>query len=411
MYLLVMFIFYFQKGANIINTNQILTDIVKQLELTPTQFIQIERSYHALADELQKGNEYANVYPQGSIRLGTTIKPYSGTKDADYDVDLVAEYPIEKNNISPIEVRDLVGNVLKDNNTYKPKLSEKKRCWRVEYAEQNGVGFHADILPSIPESKEIIQGLKTSCGLDSLTLHSIAITHKESNSSPIIWNMSNPKGYAEWFCNINKYGKEVEFIQRKQQIFVENSGLFNTIDDIPDALIKTPIQRVIQVLKRHRDVYFSRSKREEDKPISIIITTLVAKIVEEHSLNELNFKDMLNKICRILVEAEGLMRNQNFSQYEARNAIFKKDNKWESPNPVNNGENFADAWNVNPNKARFFFEWLKAVERDIVLNSNKDEFERILCDVLEVTYKSQEKIKTISKPIDKNAKQPWGQGV
>lgn len=37
---------------------------------------------------------------------------------------------------------------------------------------------------------------------------------------------------------------------------------------------KLPLQRVVQILKRHRDMMFNG---DEDKPISIIITTLASK--------------------------------------------------------------------------------------------------------------------------------------
>lgn len=394
-----------------INSNQILTDVVKQLDLTATQFVQIERSYHALASELKKEHQGVNVYPQGSIRLGTIIRPYSEAKDTDFDVDLVAEYPIQKSSTTPKAVKDLVGNVLKNNETYKSKLIEKKRCWRIEYSELNGIGFHADISPSIPETNDVIERLKTSSDLHLLTAHSIAITHKDSDASQPIWNTSNPKGYAKWFENINKQGKEAEFNLKKQFFFAENRSLFNSVEEIPDALIKMPMQRVVQVLKRHRDVYFSRHKREDDKPISIIITTLVAEIVKSNDLSDLNFEDMLTRVCSILVKAEGLINNINFSNYEARKAIYRQNGKWEIPNPVNNGENFADAWNIAPGKANTFFEWLRAVERDIVSNTNKDDFEKKLCDSLAIAYNAPEQPKPVSKPITNDSKQPWSQHV
>ena len=43
--------------------------------------------------------------------------------------------------------------------------------------------------------------------------------------------------------------------------------------------MKTPLQRAIQILKRHRDVWFNKNRSaydEKAKPSSIIITTLAA---------------------------------------------------------------------------------------------------------------------------------------
>jgi hypothetical protein len=46
------------------------------------------------------------------------------------------------------------------------------------------------------------------------------------------------------------------------------------IEDVPEWRVKTPLQRAVQLLKRHRDVYFAGDY--ENRPISIIITTLAA---------------------------------------------------------------------------------------------------------------------------------------
>ena len=47
---------------------------------------------------------------------------------------------------------------------------------------------------------------------------------------------------------------------------------------------KTPLQRAVQILKRHRDIMFAG---DEDKPVSIIITTLAAKAYQgEGSITE-----------------------------------------------------------------------------------------------------------------------------
>lgn len=396
----------------VINTNQILTEVIQKLDLTPTQYMKIQNSYKALAEELQKTNDNVELYSQGSIRLGTTVRPYTGTSNADYDVDLVAQYLVDKDTVTPENVRKLVGDVLKENETYSKKIQEKKRCWRIEYAEQDGLGFHADILPAIPEDETEISLMLADSKFDNLKDLSIAITHKENTKSAPIWSTSNPKGYAKWFDSINRDGKQQLFEQRKQVIFLENKELFAKIDDIPDALVKTPLQRVIQVLKRHRDVYFARDKREDDKPISIIITTLVVEIVKIHELQNLNFQDLLIEVCRQLVKAGGLVGNQDFSVYDIRSAIYRDKGEWKIPNPVNMGENFADAWNKNANKPKTFFTWLDAVNNDIVQNLNNEEFEKVLCEILAFPY--EKTIKNQKNTIivnEKSTSQPWGKNV
>ena len=51
---------------------------------------------------------------------------------------------------------------------------------------------------------------------------------------------------------------------------------FHRADDIPDALVRTPLQRAIQIMKRHRDVRFNAHRDQKHNPISMIITALAA---------------------------------------------------------------------------------------------------------------------------------------
>lgn len=63
-------------------------------ELTATQFRNVEEKYRAVGDWLAAdGSSLAlfapEVYPQGSMLLGTTVRPYGQNE---YDLDLVCLY-------------------------------------------------------------------------------------------------------------------------------------------------------------------------------------------------------------------------------------------------------------------------------------------------------------------------------
>ncbi len=73
---------------------------------------------------------------------------------------------------------------------------------------------------------------------------------------------TNPRGYAEWF--------------RERMQANSKRSLFDSIERVPTYPKKTILQKAIQLLKRYRDVYFA-NKDDDLKPISMIITTLVAK--------------------------------------------------------------------------------------------------------------------------------------
>ena len=47
------------------------------------------------------------------------------------------------------------------------------------------------------------------------------------------------------------------------------------VEEVPQWRVKTTLQRTVQALKRHRDIYFQH--RVEHRPTSIIITTLAAQ--------------------------------------------------------------------------------------------------------------------------------------
>jgi hypothetical protein len=49
-----------------------------------------------------------------------------------------------------LNVKMLIGNILRDSDRYSSKLEEKKRCWRIEYSAE--AQFHMDITPAIPDN-------------------------------------------------------------------------------------------------------------------------------------------------------------------------------------------------------------------------------------------------------------------
>ena len=133
-----------------------------------------------------------SIYPQGSFRLGTVVRPIRGGVEADYDIDLVCELPIAKHQTGARSVKVGVRDRLYEHDKYRTMLDEEgKRCWTLEYAEQDSIGFHLDVLPSVPDS-----------GGGSLDTSSIVITSKQGETYN--WSASNPKGYGKWFDERNR---------------------------------------------------------------------------------------------------------------------------------------------------------------------------------------------------------------
>jgi hypothetical protein len=115
-----------------------------------------------------------------------------------------------------------------------------------------------------------------------------------------------------------------------------------SIEQVPEYRVKTPLQRVVQILKRHRDMVFQ--KDPDDKPISIIITTLAA-----HAYN--NEADLLDSMINVINGMTRYILTENGVTWIA--------------NPVNPLENFADKWREHPQREQKFRGWLRQVREDL----------------------------------------------
>lgn len=268
----------------IVNKGALLEEITKQLDISPSMYKLAVERYETIAKYLQEKGIEADFYPQGSFRLGTVTRPIKNGKDSEYDIDLVCHMTRNKNETTPSDVKNAVGDALKQDARYRDLLDDEgRRCWTLLYADIQEIGFHLDILPSVSEDQEQILLLTTTHGISpALAQSAIAITNK--SESAYSWASSNPRGYADWFDEINEPLLNMIEKEARKHLFEANRTIYASIDDVPSQLIRTPLQRVIQILKRHRDVRFMGHDLEDDKPISMIITTLTSQIVKMSSV-------------------------------------------------------------------------------------------------------------------------------
>lgn len=270
---------------------------------------------HLAADDSDLRPYNPQIYVQGSFRLGTVVHPH-GIGD-EYDIDLVCQLEIKKESITQKDLKDKVGARLKTRPDLAKILGSSRRCWLLDYPSEPGMpAFHMDVLPSIPNLER---------GPTGILLTDTELAH---------WQKSNPIAYAEWFK------KRMEVVFRVKKAALAES-MFASIEDVPDWRVKTPLQRCVQILKRHRDIYFD--KHPDVKPVSIILTTLAALAYE----NEEDIFDALTGIAE---------RMPSF--------IIYKNGKWRVDNPVADGENFADKWNEYPERRTAFLAWLEKVSVD-----------------------------------------------
>lgn len=295
--------------------SQLLGCTVEQLDISAEDFLAAEQRYLDLAKHLA---EYgADIYVQGSVMLGTVVSPYG--RIGEFDLDLVCRLNLAKTSITQQGLKERVGGYLTDYidatdgvDDEIPELSESRRAWALNYRR-----FHMDVLPAIPN-------------LNSGSPTAILLTDKLLRE----WQDSDPKAYVAWF----RRQCALQFELAREALAKSAAG---TVDDVPLWRVRTPLHRVVQILKRHRDIFFAND--EENRTPSSLITTLAA-------LSYHGERDLLHATMSVV---------QRMSLH-----IEKRNGKFWVPNPVAD-ENFADKWNDYPQRRVRFLEWAAQVERDL----------------------------------------------
>jgi len=293
--------------------SMLLGGAVETLDIAPDlQRVAIER-YDEVGTWLAENGEHEwRIYPQGSFRLGTVVRPNSRT--GEYDIDLVCWRDLAKESTTQAELKLDVGDMLHGYLAWKkqhgatdgPKTCEpRRRCWTLTYPDH---GFHLDVLPAIPDTDHPPTGIL----LTDVNLRK--------------WQHSNPIGYAGWFRT-----RSEELQRRLTEAAVKRHV---NVADVPTWEIRSTLQRVVQVLKWHCMIRFARDP--DNKPPSILITTLAALAYNGE-------EDLFTATQRVVA---------NMGRF-----IEHRSGTWWIPNPAHPEENFADKWNEYPERLAAFHAW------------------------------------------------------
>lgn len=299
--------------------SMLLDGAVETLDIPPDlQQVAIERYEEVGTWLAEHGGYRCRIYPQGSFRLGTVVRPAGGT--GEYDIDLVCRLLITKENTTQAALKQHVGDLLHAYIRWKqlhgqtdgPKSCEaRRRCWTLTYPDH---GFHLDVLPTIPDDEYPPTG--------------ILLTDKQLHR----WQHSNPIGYANWFRTRS------EELQRRLTEAAQKRHV--NVADIPEWEVRTTLQRAVQVLKWHCMLHFARDP--DNRPPSILITTLASRAYR----GEL---DLFTATRNLLAGMHDYIEN--------------RDGTWWIPNPAHEAENFADKWNEYPERREAFIAWHRDITR------------------------------------------------
>ena len=268
-----------------------------------------------------------------------------------YDLDVVCELAIRKLDTTQADVKALLGREVKGYADLHRMSApgESRRCWTLDYAD--GAQFHMDLLPALPDGSHQAAGLRVAGLNTSWASTALAITDRERpgyRATTEDWPSSNPKGYSAWFA------------ERMRPVFEARRGrlaldLRARAEDIPDWKVKVPLQQALQILKRHRDVTFA--DRPDERPISVILTTLAARAYNQETTISGALFSILESMDLHIEDRGGVSR---------------------VPNPTDPRENFADRWETHPERKAAFSEWLAHARADFSAAAMAFSTERIV---------------------------------
>jgi hypothetical protein len=315
--------------------------IVDSLDIPRSYYEKASARHKSLGEWLCRRESRVAAYSphvslQGSFRYGTVIRPLLRTDR--YDLDNLTTLAIAKTAITQKQLKELYGSEVKAyaaaHNMIEP-VEEKGRCWRLNYTDE--VDFHLDTLPCLPEEEAVIQAIMARGVPAILAALAVAITdrtHPQYDQITRLLLSSNPGGFAAWFED-----KARPAAVGTMQRLVE-ARLYASVDAVPPYEWKTPLQRSIQILKRHRDVMFRHDPSEG--PISMIITNLATHAYAGEA-------DIWSALTNIVDRMGDHVRPR----------------PPRVPNPADPAEDYADKWAKKPSLEANFWGWHTQVKTDL----------------------------------------------
>jgi len=223
--------------------DHLLGGITGHLQLKPEQHRDAESWYATLSEWLALDPEISRYapefFPQGSLSLGTTVRP-KGRKE--FDLDFVVQLRIDFRRVArPSQLLELIERRLRAHPVVGAFVSRENRCVRVRIVGK----FHLDVVPACPDV--------TSGG------NCIVVPDLKAEG----WKPSNPRDYRPWFtyrCAILVKALEAREPLPPQEEHGE----------------KAPLKLAVQLLKRWRDVSFDDPQLKNLAPASCVLTTVAA---------------------------------------------------------------------------------------------------------------------------------------
>lgn len=387
-----------------------LDRILGGIDISPTMYKNAVEKYEAVGRLLNDSGIECEVYPQGSFRTGTVVRPLRGGKEQNYDIDLVCEVR-GACTTDPRLTRERVLSALQKSGVYADILDESDRCLTLNYADCGGVGFLLDVVPARAQGASYIEDLIEQ-GVDRSYAEKAITLPERISECNFRWLPSNPEGFALWFDRKNQRFKDAGLTERRKRYFEANKDVYAAIEDVPELLDRSTLQRSIQILKRSRDQFYEAAGHWGYRPISAILVSLSARIAQA-TPTSLSTVELLAFIASRAESYSRLLSNRCSSQVPQtlpEDFISFSSGKWRIENPVCPDDNYADSW--SDDHAIYFFRWMKAIANDAVDLSGDDRTRNTALDNIfghgAASRFSDAQIKVSSSSIAASKVKPWG---
>ena len=314
----------------------LLLEIDDRISLTATEYDTLSTHYDTVSAILEDPNDPLLgdllVFAQGSFGTRTVTRP-PGRDDV--DIDAIA-YAIGGTTLSPIALLDRLFDELNARVRTGGTVEPSKRCVVIQYANES-VPCHLDVTPA-----ERRAGNPNDDGSGLLR-----VPDRPSQG----WSPSNPKDFAEWFEKIAELELSV-LIPESYRLHILEKGATEPLPSHEEIKAPNGLRVAVRLMKRHRDVHVERTRRQNTKPISVIITTLAALAYERVALRSRHRSlSPLQIMTEVVEEMANCFSPPQFGE------------TYRVENPRDPSENFAEKWNDNELLPRTFFAWLNELKQ------------------------------------------------
>ncbi|WP_369928496.1 nucleotidyltransferase [Xanthomonas sp. NCPPB 2632] len=312
-----------------------LFEAAHAISLPESLYNTISERYGTLEGILQAADDpilrRAHVFPQGSIRLRTAIKPAPGatgdlgTVDADAVVWLEHANDADHNHVLEAITERFEGGA-----RVNAPIEPLRRGIRIVYADENP-GFHIDVTPA--------RNVRANSGK-----HGHGALQVPDRTAG--WKASSPIAYCDWLdevANMTLPVLAMESLTARKMTFDASQEDMPAYGEYVDANV---LRATIKLLKRHRDMWAMENPMRDYRPISAVLTTLAGLAYEHMSHGSALIVRRPIEAIMELVEIMPQFINGNLGH-------------WQVCNPVDGGENFAEKWN-RPDGHKYrtaFFDW------------------------------------------------------